>query len=271
MFFSGLSLTSLPAEISTLQTLSKQDEIVPGMLDTGTDLEPHLRLYLANNLFTRVPSPVLALQNLRVLSLRQNKLKSIPPTIINLVNLESLNVAGNLLTELPFEVIDLVQDHSLRKLTLHPNPWQEPPDDYKKSVHIDCGIFDPGKSGFFVFDVLAPTTHSGAVTRTVTTDNSKVPSLTEMTLRRLAKFDPQHNFDLKSLMPVSSPETVLKHLDLLYQQPGRRCTSCSRPIVLAEEEWLEWWGFYPHEMPALATDRVPYRRLLCRRGCRGQT
>ena len=32
-----MSLTTLPDEVTSLQTLAKQDEIVPGMLDMGTD------------------------------------------------------------------------------------------------------------------------------------------------------------------------------------------------------------------------------------------
>jgi Leucine-rich repeat (LRR) protein len=242
------------------------------MLDIGTDLEPHLRLYLANNRFTIVPTPVLELQNLRVLSLRHNKLKSIPSTIRNLINLESLNVAGNLLNELPYEVIELVREHSLRELTLDPNPWKQLHQDevFNYPVHSadapeEISPTEP-RDRFLQF--LTPITQAATpVTRT--NPSPQVPSLTEMALRQLARFDAQNNIDFKSLMPLASPETVLNHLDLLHQQPGRRCTRCRRQIVLAEEEWLEWWYLNMNDRLFSIANYKPYRRLGCRRGCQG--
>ncbi|KAG9777906.1 hypothetical protein KCU88_g4362, partial [Aureobasidium melanogenum] len=144
VYLSGMSLSSLPAEITTLQTLSKQDEIVPGMLDTGTNLEPHLRLYLANNLLTELPLPIFELRNLRVLSLRQNNLTRIPASIRELVNLESLNVAGNNLTELPFEIVELIR---LSQICLWSNSNNSRSSSGGRSMRFQCrGVQAPGTS-----------------------------------------------------------------------------------------------------------------------------
>ncbi|EXJ85529.1 hypothetical protein A1O1_05893 [Capronia coronata CBS 617.96] len=271
---SSMSLSSLPSEITTLQTLSKQDEIVPGMLDIGTDLEPHLRLYLGNNLFTKVPTPILELRNLRVLSLRQNNLTSIAPGIRELVNLEDLNVAGNNLTELPFEVLELMRFHKLHQLRTEPNPWKriQPPvekvletplpasHDQRPSPHTQLDFILEGSSQ----------RHNGSDLN-VERGFGKVPSLTEMVLRLLAKINVQSKIDLRSFMPPDSPSTVLRDLGILVNQPDRRCTTCRRPIVLAGKEWIEWWVIVDNAQSASAQRRpsLPFRRVQCWHGCRG--
>lgn len=257
---SSMSLSSLPAEITSLKTLSKQDEIVPGMLDTGTDLEPHLRLYLANNLFTRFPTPVLDLRNLRVLSLRHNNLTAIPPAIRELVHLESLNVAGNQLTELPFEVVELMRFHRLRELVTSPNPWSQP-EDFVASRDIGVGILRAVHDGAVLCRSFSTQSRPEPMTQQMN-QNLRVPSLTEVVLRQLAQLDPQAKLDFRELMPPQTSESVLDQLRVLTELPGRRCTQCQRPIVLAGEQRIEWWSLDNGTV-------LPYRRFQCWAGCDG--
>ena len=269
-----MSLSSLPFEITSLNTLSKQDEIAPGMLHIGTDLEPRLRLYLANNLFTKVPSTVLDLRNLRLLSLRNNKLTSIPAGVRDLVNLESLNVAGNQLTELPSEVLGLVSSHRLQELIVNPNPWRQP-----ASLSKKIGPRSPDiclRNGDLMLARVM-----GADTLLVESslrepESCTVPSLTEMVLRQLRRIDPRGDIDLGDLMPPQSPQIVLDRLNFLKEHPDGRCASCKRPIALAADEWMEWWyvvndqhipGTAPW-LPLSPPEMVPFRRLLCWDTCR---
>ncbi|EXJ92525.1 hypothetical protein A1O3_01077 [Capronia epimyces CBS 606.96] len=265
---SSMSLSTLPSEITSLQTLSKQDEIVPGMLDTGTNLEPHLRLYLGNNLFIKFPTPILDLRNLRYLSLRQNNLTYIPPTIRELVNLEYLNVAGNSLTELPFEIIELVKFHQLQQLTTHPNPWKQ----VGTSAELIPGwdlLHEVPLTGDHFFRH-ASSQHHPESDSMVERHFKSAPSLTEMVLRQLSKIDPLQKINIRGLMPPDSPTSVLRNLDTLTHRPGQRCTTCKRPLVLAGKEWIEWW-YVLVDAYELWTEGppVPFRRVQCWKGCRG--
>ncbi|RMD42755.1 hypothetical protein DV735_g2349, partial [Chaetothyriales sp. CBS 134920] len=121
---SGCALSELPSQIGELAHLTKQTNLVMGMLESGASLETHLRLFLGNNFLRQLPLSLLSLTNLRELSLRRNKLTSLPAGIRDLVNLEKLNVSGNKLSHLPFEVINLVAHHRLREVTTEPNLWE---------------------------------------------------------------------------------------------------------------------------------------------------
>jgi Leucine-rich repeat (LRR) protein len=272
-----MGLSTLPSEIVSLNTLSKQDELAPGMLHVGTDLEPRLRLFLAVNLFTKVPSSILDLRNLRLLSLRNNKLTSIPAGIRDLVNLESLNVAGNQLTELPCEILNLASSRKLHELIVHPNPWRpiECMSDKIGPINHTISMRNGGLMLTRVVGADAQLVHSAPRI----SQESAVPSLTEMCLRQLRKTDPRGNLDLVSLMPPDSPQTVLDPLNFLQDHPGGQCATCQRPLVLAADEWLEWWYVVndenfsgPSPRSALApAESVPFRRLLCWDRCKATT
>ncbi|KAL2418158.1 hypothetical protein ABEF95_011472 [Exophiala dermatitidis] len=278
VYLSGMSLSSLPTEITTLQTLSKQDEIVPGMLDTGTNLEPHLRLYLANNLLADLPLPIFELRNLRVLSLRQNNLTHIPGSIRELVNLESLNVAGNNLTELPFEIVELIRFGKLRELMTEPNPWpqfrpellveqqqQQQQEQQQQQRRRRLYAFSvPGRPGIRYLFYRWPGSRQHTTQESFDGENSgvssfnfhlrnqatqqqgnNVPSLTETVLRRLSKIDPQRKMDFASLLPSDyAPAGVLRDLETLARRPGQQCTMCGRSIVLPGKEWIEWCSLH---------------------------
>ena len=267
-----MCLSSLPPEVTTLNTLSKQDEIVPGMLHIGTNLEPRLRIFLANNLFTKVPSPLLELRNLRVLSLRNNNLHSISPGIRDLVNLESLNVAGNQLVDLPIEVLHLVSQCCLKELILQPNPWRPLPRLALKRIEPKA-ILRIQNGSLHLWRRPDMTRITDSPQRPLQT--SAVPSLTELVLRQLSKIDGRGDTKFADYMPLGSPETVLNHLDFVREHPGRRCNSCARTIVHAGEEWIDWWHLGREEKKDGTTvqnvmvppDAVPFRRILCSHDC----
>lgn len=270
-----MSLSSLPSDISSLRTLSKQAEIVPGMLDIGTDLEAKLRLYLANNLFVQFPTPLLGLRNLRVLSLRQNNITSIPPTIRELVNLESLNVAGNQLKELPFEIIELIRSHNLRTLTTDPNPFMKPSQLEGDGAQVaEYQQFDfPPNTGI---PTLYRRNALGLGPQSISkgsrfADTLGVTSLRELALRTLSKLDPLSQIDFSEFMPDDAPGSVLEDLQLLKTQPSRRCTKCHRPIVLAAKQWIEWWTL-PNGCPPIGEwgGYIPWTRATCSARCPGQ-
>ncbi|EXJ64416.1 hypothetical protein A1O7_00752 [Cladophialophora yegresii CBS 114405] len=279
---SVMSLSTLPSEVSTLNTLSKQEEIAEGMLHIGTDLEPRLRLFLGNNLFTKLPSVVLDLRHLRFLSLRNNNLSSLPPSIRDLFNLESLNIAGNQLTELPSEVLDLVSNARLQELILHPNPWNQParlpPKRIQPGSHIP--LIQNGNLRLWQ-PISAPDHFEGECPpRLATNSNSPIPSLTELVLRHLAKLDPRgETVDYTEYMPHGSPQTVLDNLSSLKEHPDRRCGSCKRQIVRAAKEEIQWW--YVSRDPsggdseettgevASPPRAIKFRHLLCYDACRG--
>lgn len=247
------------------------------MLHIGTSLEPRIRLYLANNLLHKVPSPVLQLQNLRLLSLRNNKLTRIPPGIRDLVNLETLNIAGNELQLLPIEVVNLVTKFKLQDIILDPNPWLVPDREALTSHEVrstapDIGVFRRGNVTLLRVGI----THSSSSappSLPVPKQVSAVPSLTELVLRQLAKIDPTGETDFGAFMPPGSPETVLDHLSFLRNHSDCRCNSCFRPIVHAAKTAIEWWNvghssYEEHSTASLTV--VPFQRFTCWEGCRAK-
>jgi hypothetical protein len=89
-------------------------------------LQPLLQIYLSGNSLSSLPCELFSLDNLTVLSLRNNNLGVLSPHISNLRNLVELNIAGNGLRYLPWEFLDLVRGENLQSLTALPNPLLRP-------------------------------------------------------------------------------------------------------------------------------------------------
>ncbi|KAL1304994.1 hypothetical protein AAFC00_003898 [Neodothiora populina] len=95
--------------------------------DHYAPLTPEIKLYLAKNELTTLPSELWNLGNLTVLSLRNNELTELPPSAARLRNLKELNVAGNQLQCLPWELLSLLlADERKLRTTLGPNPFLQP-------------------------------------------------------------------------------------------------------------------------------------------------
>lgn len=70
-----------------------------------------------------LPRELFELKDLRVLSLRNNKITSIPCSIRDLAALQVLNLSVNRLTHLPWELLALLQKGELKHFTPRPNPF----------------------------------------------------------------------------------------------------------------------------------------------------
>ncbi|KAM0793497.1 hypothetical protein ACM66B_000936 [Microbotryomycetes sp. NB124-2] len=85
-----------------------------------------LQINLNNNAITadNISPALFTLSNLRMLFLRQNQLSTVPPGFGRLSGLVELSLAGNKIEVLPAELLNL---RTLSRLTLHPNPFRQPP------------------------------------------------------------------------------------------------------------------------------------------------
>ena len=271
---SGLTLTSLPPEIVSLTTLTRQTNLVSGMLDHGEDIEAQLRLFLGANLFRRVPLEILDLTNLRLLSLWNNKLTSIPSGIRKLVNLETLNIGGNKLSYLPFEVIELAHFHKLQTITTEPNNWLPRPD--FGAVQEITGWLSP-ETKLYIHRWHEPSTGLDSGSPNLIDSLRIVPSLTEVALRSLARLPSKD--DLRGYMPFGTPAHVLAGLQTLhesYLDGGYQCSRCHRQIVQAAHQEIEWWALVVDRERARNNNTLmrlpeplPFKRSFCRYGCCG--
>jgi hypothetical protein len=90
-------------------------------------LRPKLKLFLSSNSLRRVPGEIFNLDNVTVLSFRNNLLVDLPSAIGRLRRLVELNLANNNLHFLPYEILGIFSEGSkLHSLTWHPNPFFEP-------------------------------------------------------------------------------------------------------------------------------------------------
>jgi len=95
---------------------------------TYVRLTPDLKIFVGNNQLEDLPSELWDLENITVLSLRNNLLKGISERVGNLSRLQELNIASNQIETLPFELLYLLrprQGPALRFVT-HPNPFLLP-------------------------------------------------------------------------------------------------------------------------------------------------
>jgi len=112
-------LIRLPIDVNDSQMITP-DHYAP--------LTPKIKLFLAKNELTRLPTELWNISNITVLSLRNNKLLELPPSLCRLRNLQELNVAGNRLKWLPWELLHLMlsPDRKLLRTSLGPNPFIQP-------------------------------------------------------------------------------------------------------------------------------------------------
>ncbi|KNZ74653.1 Protein lap1 [Termitomyces sp. J132] len=85
-----------------------------------------IQLFLSNNNISVIPLSLFRsgnLENLTILSLRNNKLTHIPPEIVQLRGLEELSIGQNRIRYLPAEMLQM----NLKSLYVIPNPFKAPP------------------------------------------------------------------------------------------------------------------------------------------------
>lgn len=246
-----MNLEELPTGVGELATMIKDDSASSMQFES---LVARPRLYLSNNIFRSFPTPILELSNLRLLSLRQNKLTKLPPGIRNLVKLETLNVSGNRLQSLPIEVLDLMSNHRLVELQSEPNPWvthtenQITSDPLKTRVSSRPRLYvrsytSDDQEGYHTLISLVATSREQPLAGADSPQDLKVPTLSEMVLRQLSKVNNSKR-DLAPLMPEGTGPRVMDLLGELHTaqiEGDRQCARCKRRYVSPAEKWVEWW------------------------------
>ncbi|KAJ7760521.1 hypothetical protein B0H16DRAFT_1532570 [Mycena metata] len=142
----------------------------PAILPSGV-LRHDIHLYLQSNQLSKIPTRLLHLEKLTVLSLMRNKLRTLPPVIGSLENLETLNVSANQLEYLPAELMCGMK--KLKVLNLFPNPFLEAPTNPFRSKGELRRANSRGRTA------VSPTTHNFP----------RVPPLVELSLRALFATD----------------------------------------------------------------------------------
>lgn len=284
--------------------LTKQPAVTepPVSENVFSPLEPFLRLFLSGNLLTSLSSELFELGNLRVLSLRNNKLTEIPPAIQKLTMLQEINLSVNRLQYLPWEILQLIRKGDLKHLVVHPNPFlqfeeaeieqwhygdwdgRRSPDDaprlydYKgpapeeawAPIHVATGPVR--RFNMEGLPVAGGKSHGGSQTQTgIEETPSRVPSLRELSLLACSRspyFDQLFESDISSC-----PELVVRLLRQAREvrnAGGRSCSVCHRSFVVPRTEWIEWWDCTTYEN-GLKGPRAPGEKLrplpFLRRGC----
>ncbi|KAL4819360.1 hypothetical protein BDW67DRAFT_141173 [Aspergillus spinulosporus] len=266
-----------------LQHLTKLPSIkeAPISEEVYTSLQPFLRLFLSGNSLNTLPSELFELGNLRVLSLRNNKLAEIPPAIRRLTKLQELNVAVNRLSVLPWELLWLIKKGDLKHLTVRPNPLDEiddpatkiaqwhhargseneveheaelgdlravkyegpAPEEAWAPIHVATGPVQ--RFNMDGFPIPAP---SMTTSPTLSQSLSRVPSLREVALLSLSKstyLDTLPDDELAHFPDLAL--RLLLHARDVRSSGGRSCSVCHRSFVIARTEWIEWWDCSTYE------------------------
>jgi hypothetical protein len=244
------------------------------------------------------------LSNLKVLSLRNNKLTELPSTIRRLTALQVLNLSVNRLTCLPWELIKLMQNGELKHLTVRPNSFlpieeaqiaewhhnankkqtEEPDEEFISSQlqfnHDESSnIREPFWDSIHV--ATGPTTFlnmEGNPVRESALTNPSInaaPSLRELSLRTVSKLpylEQATDEELAEYPALLVP--LLRQAREVRAAGGQPCSVCDREFVIPRTEWLEWWDITPCEngmkMPRHSGEKLrplPFRRLGCSLSC----
>ncbi|KAK2767385.1 hypothetical protein FQN54_003541 [Arachnomyces sp. PD_36] len=270
-------------------------------------LTPHICLSLVRNELSTLPLELFDISNLKALSLRLNVLEEIPPAIKKLNRLEELSFAMNRLKYLPWELLELLKYGTLRRLTVHPNPFLTLKDSSDARVWYcrnpdpslpieEAAIMPRGRGEDAIGDrlpvILVAKSHlqffdeegrptkssdtlppSSGAPKPSTSDLTAVPSLRELSLRALT-CSPEFSRFIESEL-VDFPEPVIRVLGKAkeaMESGGRTCSVCSKVYVIPRAEWIEWWDCTPHEIGlgrALSGPLrpLPFMRRVCSSMC----
>ncbi|KAI1971124.1 hypothetical protein LOZ53_005579 [Ophidiomyces ophidiicola] len=240
-------------------------------------LEPFLRLYLAHNRLFELPRELFELSGLKLLSLRQNKLREVPSAIRNLTRLLDFNVAANRLEHLPWELIGLMRSGTLKRLTVHPNPfiqlrecdishwhWELEEGDRAISKRLrrnpssadDTPSLQAWRPLHIATSSIKYLNMDGQLLHTGDSNSfqltcTRAPSLRELSLQACLRSPKVSNFlsgttdDCPDLPPFV---LQLMQVAKATKRTGDRvCSVCGRLYIIPRVEWVEWWDCSPHE------------------------
>lgn len=247
-------------------------------------------MFLHNELFE--------LKDLRVLSVRNNKLREVSPMIRHLTSLEVLNIAVNRLTYLPWELLQLVRCGELKHLTANPNPfptieqaeittWHRKPqmeesaaansvcfDQYEETPADAWHALHVATGPFIRLDMEGRCIESSSIPASMV-PHANAPSLREVALRAVSKLpDVEHITDdeLADFPALVIP--LIHQVRKIRAAGGQQCSVCQADYVLPRVEWLEWWDCIPHEngmkRPRASGEKLrplPFKRFGCSWAC----
>lgn len=236
------------------------------------------------------------LKDLKVLSVRNNKILDVRSTIRNLKALQVLNLSVNQISELPWELLGLLE-RDLKHFTARPNTFPEIED-----CEITTWHYSPAQTNdlptqealhFIEYKDTPPDdawrairVAIGPVTRldmdgqlepnnTTTHGPTHAPSLRELSLRTLVKMpglEQVTDDELDEFPPLLVP--LIKQARSWRAEGGWRCSVCDREYVHARTSWIEWWDCLPQEngmkRPRASGEKLrplPFRRFGCSWGC----
>ncbi|KAJ5095643.1 Leucine-rich repeat typical subtype [Penicillium alfredii] len=305
----NLHLRTIPSGLlQPLQHLTKLPTVgeAPVSENVFTSLQPFLRIFLPNNSLSLLHHELFELADLKVLSVRNNKLTEISPTIRRLTALQVLNVSVNRLSYLPWELLWLVQQGELKHLTARPNsflaieeaqiaawshrsesksdkPSQDPlqfreyegspPAEAWAPIHIATG---PTKwlnmEGNPTSDNLSPSTIK---TPAESSGATSAPSFREIALRAVSKLPYlEHVSDAELAEYPAMVVPLLRQAREVRIAGGQPCSVCGQEYVIPRTEWLEWWDCSPCENgmkgPRSSGEKLrplPFRRFGCSVHC----
>ncbi len=142
---SGLTLSTLPEEVSHLTSLTDLD-LNNNQLTTLSPVMSQLtnlkELYLNSNQLIKLPEVVGQLTNLTILTLTSNQLMTLPEVVGQLINLKTLSIANNKLTALPEVVGQLI---NLERLYLDSNKLTTLPEVIGQLTNLERLYLDSNK------------------------------------------------------------------------------------------------------------------------------
>lgn len=295
-----------PGLLRPLQHLTKLPSLheAPVSENAYFSLQPFLRIYLSNNsLTTLYTSEIFDLKDLKVLSLRNNRLTRIPEAIRKLTALQVLNVSMNRLDELPWDLLWLLQRGELKHFTAHPNPFPSIGESGSVEWHCQFDKADaPETTPIPIFREYEGTTPSDAWTpihvatgpvsrldmegrplesntsfNTPSTSQpaSRAPSLREVSLRAISKLPGIDQ--LTDLELDEFPALVIPLISLARQarqEGAQHCSICQQEFIVPRARWTEWWDCTPHEngmkRPRGSGEQLrplPFKRVSCSWAC----
>ncbi|KAH3673542.1 hypothetical protein WICMUC_003649 [Wickerhamomyces mucosus] len=254
----NLGLRSIPDDIEDLKNL-----VVVGRY--GIEI-PKIEIYAVHNKLKILPPSLFNVNNIAVLSLRNNNLKKVPGNIIKLQRLTDFSVVSNQIKVLPYQILKLP---NLVNLLVRPNSNLIELHDHDKGSYFCVGDDDPNhqvdkrryvsKIKWIDF----PLQTSTQLPKPLPIEDveavksvSSVPKLSEFALRAISRYDVSRSETKiwKKNVSIYTQRMIAKALQKgIY---GETCSVCDQICVNPVAKALEWWDFKSQRL-------IPVRRNFC--------